>query len=271
MPSTPEPGCLQVVATPIGNLGDLCPRAGEALAAASLILCEDTRSTRRLLAALGIPAPPLWRCDAHREREQAVSVLDRLRQGQRVVLVSDAGTPAISDPGSQLVAEVLAAGLPVIALPGASSVVAALSVSGLPAVPFHFLGFLPRKAGALDEALTQASRLPGTLVVLESGRRLGELVLALRRVLPGREAAICRELTKVHEQVIRGPVESLPAEAMPGEVVVVVGPGEAIAEVVLQPADDSLGSIAQALASRWGVPRREAYQALLELEGARKG
>lgn len=269
MPSTPETGALLVVATPIGNLGDLPPRSREALATAALILCEDTRSTRRLLAAMGISSPPLWRCDAHRELEQSVAVLERLRQGQRVALVSDAGTPAISDPGSQLVAEVLAAGFPVIAHPGASAVAAALSVCGLPAVPFHFLGFLPRKARALDEALTVASRLPGTLVLLESGRRLGDLVLALRRVLPGRQAAICRELTKVHEQVIRAAVEELPAEAMLGEAVVVVGPGASVAEAVVLPVDDSLGSIAEALASRWGTTRREAYQTLLELEQRR--
>lgn len=263
----PEPAALLVLATPIGNLGDLSPRARQALATAELILCEDTRQTRRLLAAVGLPTPELWRCDAHVEQVQADAVTSRLAEGRAVVLVSDAGTPAISDPGGLLVQAVLRAGLAVVAVPGPSSVVAALSVSGLPASPFHFLGFPPRKPSARAQLIEEASRLPGTLVMLESGRRLGALVADLARLLPDREAAICRELTKLHEQVIRGPLPSLPTQDWPGEAVVVVGPGAPVrASAPAGVADDSLKGIAEALASRWGVSRREAYQRLLELE-----
>lgn len=265
--SQPAGGALSVLATPIGNLGDLSPRARRVLAQADLLLCEDTRQARRLLAAVDIAAPTLWRCDAHVEQAQAQGVIDRLRQGRVVVLVSDAGTPGISDPGGLLVQEVLRAGLPVVAVAGPSSVAAALSVSGLPGTPFHFLGFPPRKPLARQRFIEEASRLPGTFVLLESGRRLGELVADLARLLPDREAAICRELTKLHEEVVRGPLPSLPAEDRPGEVVVVVGPGAAIAvEQAAAPAEASLKAIAEVLAARWGIPRRDAYQRLLALE-----
>jgi len=263
----PSPSSLAVLATPIGNLGDLSPRARQVLAEADLVLCEDTRATRRLLSAVGLPTPTLWRCDAHREADQAGAVIARLQAGEAVVLVSDAGTPAISDPGGKVVEAVLAAGLAVVAVPGPSSVAAALSVSGLPASPFHFLGFPPRKEGARSRWLVEASRLPGTLVMLESGRRLGGLVAELARLLPDRQAAICRELTKMHEAVLRGPLPELPAEDQPGEVVVVVGPGEPVAEAgPAAPSDGSLKAVAEVLAQRWGISRREAYQRLLVLE-----
>ncbi|MCK6505337.1 rRNA small subunit methyltransferase 1 [Myxococcota bacterium] len=263
----PEPTPLVVLATPIGNLGDLSPRARQALADAELVLCEDTRQTRRLLAAVGLPTPTLWRCDAHVEEGLATAVVGRLREGRTVVLVSDAGTPAISDPGGHLVQAALRAGLQVVAVPGPSSVAAALSVCGLPGTPFHFLGFPPRKPSARQQFVEEASRLPGTLVLLESGRRLGALVADLARLLPDREAAICRELTKLHEQVIRGPLPTLPTDDWPGEAVVVVGPGAPVAAPApVEREDGSLKGIADALAARWGIPRRDAYQRLLALE-----
>lgn len=271
MPSTPETaGRLWVVATPIGNLGDLSPRARAVLAAVDVVLCEDTRTARRLFSALGIPCPTLWRCDAHQEEQVAAGVLAQLQAGFGLALLSDAGTPCISDPGGRLVARVLAADLPVRVVPGPSALTAALSVCGLPAQPFHFLGFLPRKAGARREALRLAGGWPGSLVLLESGRRLPTLVAELRELFPDREAAICRELSKLHEEVLRGPLPALPEAPGEGEVVVVVGPGAAPAAPDTVQDPEGLGELAAALARRWGCARREAYQALLALEERRR-
>ncbi len=261
---------LLLVATPIGNLADLSPRAREALAGAALILCEDTRRTRALLSALQIPAPPLWRCDANAEAAQVPAVLARLRAGESVALVTDAGTPAVSDPGALLVAAAHQEGLPVQALPGPSSITAALSLAGFQATPFHFLGFPPRKAGPLDQWVVDASRLPGVLVMLESGRRLPELLDALARRLPDREACLCMELSKLHERAIRGPLPQLPREEQLGEAVLVVGPGAPVPEQApAAPEGEGLGALAEALAARWGCSRREAYKALLDLERGR--
>lgn len=261
---------LLVVATPIGNLADTSPRCREALSSASLILCEDTRRVRALLSALGVPAPTLWRCDANAEAAQVSGVLGRLAGGETVALVTDAGTPAISDPGALLVAAAHAAGVPVRAIAGPSAVAAALSVAGFPAVPFHFLGFPPRKAGPLDAFVVSASRLPGVLVLFEAGRRVPELIEVLARRLPDREAALAVELTKLHERVIRGPLVELPREEQPGEVVLVVGPGQPVPEAEAAPEGEGLGAIAAALAARWGTGRQEAYRALLELERTRR-
>lgn len=260
---------LLVVATPIGNLGDVSPRCREALAGARLILCEDTRRTRALLSALSVPAPELWRCDANAEPAQVAGVLARLRAGEAVALVTDAGTPAISDPGALLVAAAHREGLPVVVVAGPSSVAAALSVAGFQATPFHFLGFPPRKAGPLDAFVVEASRLPGVLVLFESGRRVPELLDALGARLPDREACLCAELTKLHERVLRGPLVELPREELPGEIVLVVGPGAPVPAEEARPEGEGLGALAEALAARWGCPRKEAYKALLELERAR--
>ncbi len=254
---------LLVVATPIGNLGDASPRAREVLAQAALVLCEDTRHTRRLYAALGLAAPPLRSCHAHNEGKRVEEVLGLLADG---ATVSDAGTPAVSDPGGEIVAAVLAAGHPVHAVAGPSSVAAALSVAGFPASPHHFLGFPPRKAGALRRWLTDASAWPGPLVVLESGRRLGRLVAALQDLVPAREVAICRELTKLHESVVRGLARDLPAEDQLGEVVVVIGPGEPVEPAGPELDGAGLKAAAALLAPRWGCSKREAYQRLLALE-----
>lgn len=261
---------LWVVATPIGNLSDTSARCREVLARASLLLCEDTRRTRALLSALQIPAPTLWRCDAHTEASQVQGVLTRLREGADVVLVSDAGTPAISDPGAMLVAAAHAAGLPVLPVPGPSSVAAALSVAGFSATPFHFLGFPPKKAGELDRFVAASSRLAGALVLLCTGRRLAEVIGALARQMPQREAVICRELTKVHESVRRAPLAELPAEDAPGEAVIVIGPGDPVPEAAPAAVGEGLGALAAALATRWGCGRQEAYQALLQLERLRE-
>lgn len=261
---------LLVIATPIGNLSDTSPRCREALASADLILCEDTRRTRALLSALQIPAPTLWRCDANAEASQVAGVLTRLRAGERVALVTDAGTPAISDPGSLLVAAAHEDGQSVVVVAGPSSVAAALSIAGFQATPFHFLGFPPRKAGPLDAFVVDASRLPGVLVLFESGRRVPELLDALSRRMPDRSACLAVELTKLHERALRGPLLTLPREEQPGEVVLVIGPGAPVPpEGPAAPEGEGLAAIAEALAARWGCPRKEAYKALLELERAR--
>jgi len=259
---------LHVVATPIGNLSDLSPRARQVLTGAAAVLCEDTRHTRRLYAALGLDAPPLRSCHAHNEASRVAGVVEQVAAGADIALVSDAGTPGVSDPGGVVVAAVLAAGLPVRVVAGPSAVASALSVSGFANTPHHFLGFPPRKQGELQAFLRRASRLEGPLVVLESGRRLGRLVEALRVVMPDREACICRELTKLHEEVIRAPVGRLPAEARPGEAVVVVGPGAAAEEETVAPTGKGLKAAAALLAPRWGCSKREAYQRLLSLESS---
>ncbi|MEC7949460.1 MAG: ribosomal RNA small subunit methyltransferase I [Myxococcota bacterium] len=259
---------LFVVATPIGNLSDLSPRGRTVLTQAAVVLCEDTRRTRRLYAGLGLPAPRLVSCHSHNESSRVDAVVAQVAAGEIVALVSDAGTPGLSDPGGVVVSAVLAAGLPVRVVPGPSAIAAALSASGFPATPHHFLGFPPRKQGELLRFLTDASRLPGPLVMLESGRRLGKLIAALQTLMPGREACICRELTKIHEEVIRGPVEELPAEARPGEVVVVLGSGDAVTAAAPVQSGTGLKAAAALLAPRWGCTRREAYQRLLAVEAS---
>lgn len=263
---------LYVAATPIGNLGDLSPRTRAALASARLILCEDTRETRRLLSAVGVPAPRLRACHAHNEDDALPEVLERLGAGEDVLLVSDAGTPAVSDPGARIVDGVHAAGHPVRCLPGPSAITAALSVSGLAVPPIHLLGFPPRADGDLDRLLTEASRWPGTLVLLERGSRLGRLIGAVQARMPDRRACICRELSKLHEEVRQGPVLALDAAPVPGEVVLVIGPGAAAPEAAAPAlAGEGLKDLAAVLAARWGLPRREAYQRLLALDAAVRG
>lgn len=260
---------LFVVATPIGNLDEACPRMRQVLSQADVVLCEDTRRTRTLFSALDLDAPKLVSCHAHNERGRIDDVIDRLNRGQSIALVSDAGMPGLSDPGGPVVEAVHAHGGQVHVVSGPSSVTAAIAVSGFSATPFHFLGFPPRKAGALRAMLIQASALPGVLVFLESGRRVGKLIESLAVLMPERDAVICRELTKRFEEVIRAPLGSLPTTEQRGEVVVVVGPG-----VPFQAEKSEVGSdlkaIANALADRWGCTKREAYNALLALENERK-
>jgi len=255
-----------VVATPIGNLDDVSGRVRSVLGAVGLILAEDTRRTRALLSALEIPAPQIVSCHAHNELDRLGLVTDTLDHGVDVALVSDAGTPAISDPGALVVAAMHKGGYPVITVAGPSSVAAAVAAAGFPATPFHFLGFPPRKAGALRQWIRDASQLPGVLVMLERGARCGKLVAALAEALPDRQAVICRELTKKHEQSTRGPLLELSTEPQLGEVVLVVGPGAAIADEDASPTGPDLKGIAAALAQRWSCTKREAYQRLLALE-----
>src|SRR6266545_7780472 len=226
---------LHLVATPIGNLRDITVRALEVLAAADLIACEDTRVTRKLLDRYGI-ATPLTAYHEHNAAQARPKLIARLADGAAVALVSDAGTPLVSDPGYKLVREARAAGASVTALPGASAVLAGLTLSGLPTDRFLFEGFLPAKEGARRTRINELKRIPATLVLFETGARIAAALADLAAELGPRQAAICRELTKLYEEVRRGDLGTLAREAAQadeprGEIVIVVAPPEREREV----------------------------------------
>jgi 16S rRNA (cytidine1402-2'-O)-methyltransferase len=268
---------LYLVATPIGNLRDITLRALDVLAAADLVLAEDTRVTGKLLSAYGL-AKRLERYDEYAAARARPKVLAALADGARVALVSDAGTPLISDPGYRLALEAIDAGAAVYPIPGASAALAALSVAGLPTDRFLFAGFPPPKSAARRTFLQDLKGLRATLVLFEGASRLGASLADMAAVLGDRPAAVARELTKLHETVLRGGLASLaadPALAAPkGEVVVVIGPpGEvaaapedadaALAEALarLSPAD-----AAREVADALGLPRRDLYRRALALK-----
>lgn len=278
LPSKPAPG-LYAVATPIGNLRDVTLRALDVLAAADLVLCEDTRVTGRLLQAYGIEAElqPYHEHNAARVRPK---VVDRLRRGAVVALVSDAGTPLVSDPGYKLVRECVENGVSVTPVPGASALLAALAAAGLPTDRFLFAGFLPAKAGARRKALGELAAVPATLVFYEAPSRLAAALADMAATLGERTAAVARELTKLHEETVRGSLEDLArryAEAAPpkGELVVVVGPPARAApgaqEVDAALADAlatmSVRDAAAAVSEATGIPRKQAYARALALSG----
>ncbi|MBX5470154.1 MAG: 16S rRNA (cytidine(1402)-2'-O)-methyltransferase [Thermoleophilaceae bacterium] len=216
-------GRLVVCPTPIGNLEDITLRALAALREADVVACEDTRRTRVLLDRYGVSAK-LVSYHEHNEERRALELVEMMRGGSTVALVSDAGMPLVSDPGYELVRAAVAAGLSVEVLPGPSAVLAALVASALPADRWRFVGFLPRRRGELRAALSE----PGTIVAFESPRRVPATLAALAELSPERDVAICRELTKAHEEVVRGTARELAArysQAPPkGEVVLVIGP-----------------------------------------------
>ena len=267
-----------MVATPIGNLGDITLRALETLAGVDLIACEDTRITRRLTERYGITAE-LTPYHEHNAATARPRLLERLAQGASIALVSDAGTPLISDPGFKLVREACAAGHAVTALPGPSSVLAALSVAALPTDRFFFEGFLPAKETARRARLNELARIDATLVIFESGNRVQDALRDLARAMGAREAAICRELTKLHEEALRAPLAELAGRAdqleTRGEFVLVIGPPPADAQVLTAEALDDLlraqlatNSLKDAVAHAVelsGRPRREVYARALEL------
>ena len=201
-------GLLSMVGTPIGNLRDASPRVVETLAAADVVLCEDTRVTGRLLSCLGVRAP-LRRCDENVILERVPEVLEELEGGRRVAFVSDAGMPGVSDPGQRLVDAALDRGLRVEVVPGPSAVTCALVASGLPMDHFFFEGFLPRKAGERDRRLRALSRVPAAVVLYESPHRVQATLEAVASALPARRVALVRELTKVHEECLRAPAAEL--------------------------------------------------------------
>ena len=219
---------LWIVATPLGNPGDLSPRAREVLASADLVLAEDTRRTARLLRECGLEVRRLLSFHDHNEAERQEGVLRLLREGQSIALVSDAGTPLLADPGYRLVRACRKEGLAVSPLPGPSAPVAALSAAGIPPLPHSFLGFLPRDAAGRDALFTAFAHVPGALIFFERKDRLKESLAQAARILGPRELAVCRELTKEHEEFIVGRLEDsarLPGELL-GEITVIVGPPE---------------------------------------------
>jgi 16S rRNA (cytidine1402-2'-O)-methyltransferase len=268
---------LHIVATPIGNLGDITLRALATLAAADLIACEDTRVTRKLLDRYAI-ATPLTPYHDHNATTARPKLLRRLAAGSAIALVSDAGTPLISDPGFKLVRAAQEAGYAITALPGASAPLAALAIAGLPTDQFFFAGFLPAKHAARRARIAELARIPATLVLFETGPRIAATLTDLASGLGGREAALCRELTKIHEEVRRGDLatlaQSCAASEVRGEIVLVIAPPvvperpsdddtdallrRALARVSLK---DAVGEVAVAT----GLPRRELYQRALAL------
>jgi 16S rRNA (cytidine1402-2'-O)-methyltransferase len=269
------PSGLHIVATPIGNLGDLSPRAADTLRRADRILAEDTRVTGKLLQHIGARVP-MSRYDDHTAEEERERIVAQLGE-QAIALVSDAGTPLISDPGYKLVRAARAAGHAVHTVPGPSAAVAALTLAALPTDRFLFLGFLPAKAKARADALAEVASLRATLVLYESGPRLGDTLAALATALGTRDGAVVREISKLHEECVTGTLDELAlryAEQAPkGEIVVVVGPpapaDSATDEQLDAALDEALGRLspsraAAEVAERLRIPRKRAYARALE-------
>jgi 16S rRNA (cytidine1402-2'-O)-methyltransferase len=272
-------GRLVVVATPIGNLGDITLRALEALKAADVIACEDTRTTAKLLARHFVRRPTTPYHDHNAQKARPI-LLARMAKGETVALVSDAGTPLVADPGYKLVTEAIASGIGVEFMPGASAPIAALVLSGLPTDRFLFAGFLPPKTAARRETLKEFASLRASLVFFESPQRLAGSLADMAGVLGDRPAAVARELTKLYEEIRRGSLAELAAhyeESGPpkGEIVVVVGPplareapSEADLDALLRTAlkRDSLRDAVAAVAEATGEPRRAVYARALSLD-----
>lgn len=274
----PEPG-LYLVATPIGNLSDLSLRALEVLAGADRLACEDTRVTAKLLQRFAIRTRPVAYHE-HNEEGSGEGLIAELLAGRSVALVSDAGTPLVSDPGFRLVERAIAAGIPVVPIPGASAPLAALLASGLPSDAFFFAGFLSSKTGARRKRLEELARVPGTLLFFESPNRVAESLADMNEVLGPRPAAVCRELTKLYETIYRGPLPALARqfaelERVRGEIVVCVGPPapedvadatdtDAILRGLL--AEMKPTQAAQEASRLTGLPRRDLYRRALELK-----
>ena len=275
---------LYLVATPIGNLGDITVRALETLAAADLIACEDTRRSRKLLDAYAIRTP-LTPYHDHNAVSARPRLIERLAQGAAVALISDAGTPLVSDPGYTLAREAHLAGISITTLPGPSAVLAALAVSGIASDRFLFDGFLPARQAARRARIAALSSIPATLILFETAPRLAEALADLAAGLGARETAICRELTKLHEEVLRGNLASLAracaGEAqMRGEMVIVIAPPPPTPEMktddldaLLRSALDrlSLKEAVEEIAALSAVPRRTIYQRALALRAAHGG
>ena len=269
---------LYLVATPIGNLADMTLRALSVLSRADVIYCEDTRHSAKLLQHYAIAAKtrPFHEHNEEREIERAISDLE---SGKRIAMISDAGTPLLSDPGFKLVRAAAAAGVPVISIPGPSAALAALTSSGLPTDSFFFAGFLPPKQAARRARLVELSQIPGSLVIFEAPHRVAEALADMADVLGERAAVIARELTKLHEDIVRGSLRTLAeatfGETLKGEVVLVVGPGRA------EPVSDetinarlaealegmSLKDAAKALADELGVPKARIYGLGIKAKG----
>lgn len=273
---------LYLVATPIGNLGDMTLRGLAVLARVDVIYCEDTRHSRTLLQHYAIRAP-LKSYHEHNAAAQRPRIIEELAAGARVALITDAGTPLISDPGYKLVRAALDHGYAVVSLPGASAVLCALATAGLPTDAFFFAGFLPPKSGARQARLTELKRTEATLVFYEAPSRVAETLADLVTVFGERPAVLARELTKLHEECDRGTLTELAdryaQQAVRGECVIVVGPPEAreasdgAIEAALADAlqDMRLKDAAKAVADALGVARNRVYELGLKLKGEREG
>ncbi|NWG46012.1 MAG: 16S rRNA (cytidine(1402)-2'-O)-methyltransferase [Alphaproteobacteria bacterium] len=281
----PLPAGLYVVATPIGNARDITLHALDILGSASVIAAEDTRQTRKLLGLHGLRAK-LIAYHAHNEAKETPGLVERVRAGEAIALVSDAGTPLISDPGARLVAALRAEDLPVFAVPGPSSLTAALSVAGLPAEEVHFAGFPPTRGKARAALFARLAGLEASLVLLEAPHRLAGTLADLAQALgPDRPAAIARELTKLYEEVLSGPLGTLAARIaeapVKGEIVLVIAPPAKAAPAGADALDAALGlalssmslkEAASHVAARLGLPRRTVYARALALrDGAEEG
>jgi 16S rRNA (cytidine1402-2'-O)-methyltransferase len=274
----PVPGGLYVVATPIGNLEDITLRAIRILTGVDLIAAEDTRHTARLLAHYRIRTP-LISCHEHNERERSVDLTARIRSGGSVALVSDAGTPSVSDPGFRLVRAALDEGLDVIPVPGVSAAITALCVSGLPTDAFVFIGFVPKKSGSRRELLESLAADSRTLVFYESPRRVAALLETIGSIMGDRPAVLARELTKLHEEFLRGKLSEIRAilearKQVKGECTLLVGGATAAAPVsdmqleaalreAMKRPDARLSGISKAFSRQYNLPRKKVYEMAL--------
>ena len=272
------PGRLVVCPTPIGNLGDLTPRVRAALESADLVACEDTRRAGRLFELLELQPPPLVSNHEQNEIERAREIAQQIERGAVVALISDAGTPGIADPGYRLIRACIDRDLEIEVLPGASAVTTAVVASGLPAHKWRFEGFLPRRSGELERVLQSTE----TVVAFESPRRLPQSLEALAALAPDRAAAVCRELTKLHEEVVRGTLGELARhfrDEVRGEIIVVIGPGGAAETPDIGFAVDALRGLVRAgakpraaasvIAALTGVPANDLYRELTGREPRR--
>ena len=269
-------GTLWLVATPIGNLGDISPRAQETLQNAALICCEDTRRTGRLLQHLGISAQALAVCNDHTEHRLSQRVVDELAAGRDVAVVSDAGTPGISDPGERLVQAAIDAGAVVSAIPGACAAISALITSGLPTDRFVMEGFLPRRGQERTDRLTDIAAEHRTIVLYEAPHRIARTLADLREICGGdRQISISRELTKMHEETVRSTLSDLDIGEPRGEyVIVIAGRTREVKPITEESIRDALDAALQAglsrrdaaaeVSRRLGIPRRQAYDLVIQ-------
>ncbi len=283
MIETPGAGTLYVVATPIGNLGDLSPRAAEVLRTVDVVVAEDTRRTKTLLVHAGARPADLLSLPAFDEEGRVDRIAARLAGGASVALVTDAGTPGVSDPGTRLVEAAWGVGAKIVPVPGPSAALAALSASGLAADRFLFAGFLPRKGGARAEALRWLGRVPATLVLFEAGNRAADTLCDLEEAFGDRRAALAREITKLHEEIVRGRLSELRtrfAGDVRGEVTLVVaGAEEPPEETAAEPPEEEIlrrlaageapTEVARAIAKGRKMARGEAYALVERVRGRR--